>query len=291
VGCGAASPPHACIRRQGAGKRQGDPINDQRARCTAMQKVANRDVWDFGWEVAHAAVSRRPPTPLDTVVARTHMYAYDVGLGCVPHSRTIFGRPVPNLSAATRNFVSSLYDGARPRVRRRLAQAVRVSRTCLRRRLRPGPCMCARGGRMECGECSRPRRLEPPPPPAARWAPSSRRPGCWAGGAAAAAAAARTSARTPPAPAARRTPQAAPKIWTPRGGRAPGRSSQARREARAAFPAAAWARRGRWRTASAAAGTARARAAAGSCRWPQAQRLRGPRRRLWFEAAPERAGR
>jgi hypothetical protein len=36
----------------------------------------NRDVRDFGWEIAHAAVSRRPPTPLDTMVARTHLYTY-----------------------------------------------------------------------------------------------------------------------------------------------------------------------------------------------------------------------
>jgi hypothetical protein len=42
-----------------------------------MQKVANRNVWDFGWEMAHKAVSRRPPTSLSTIVARTHMYAYD----------------------------------------------------------------------------------------------------------------------------------------------------------------------------------------------------------------------
>jgi vacuolar-type H+-ATPase subunit B/Vma2 len=36
-------------------------------------KVANRCVTDFGWEIAHAAVSRRPPIPLYTIVARTHM--------------------------------------------------------------------------------------------------------------------------------------------------------------------------------------------------------------------------
>jgi hypothetical protein len=39
-----------------------------------MEKV--RIVRDFGWEIAHAAVSRRPPIPLDTTVARTHMYTY-----------------------------------------------------------------------------------------------------------------------------------------------------------------------------------------------------------------------
>jgi hypothetical protein len=39
-------------------------------------QVANRYVRDFGWGIAHAAVSRRPPISLDTIVARTHMYAH-----------------------------------------------------------------------------------------------------------------------------------------------------------------------------------------------------------------------
>jgi hypothetical protein len=38
---------------------------------TAMQKVAG-----FRWEIAHEAVSRRPPIPLDTVVARTEGYTH-----------------------------------------------------------------------------------------------------------------------------------------------------------------------------------------------------------------------
>jgi hypothetical protein len=38
-------------------------------------KVANRDVRGFGWEIAHAAVSRRPPIFLAAVVARTEGYA------------------------------------------------------------------------------------------------------------------------------------------------------------------------------------------------------------------------
>ena len=37
-------------------------------------RVANRNVWDYGWEIAHAPVSRRPPISLYTIVARTHMY-------------------------------------------------------------------------------------------------------------------------------------------------------------------------------------------------------------------------
>jgi hypothetical protein len=43
-------------------------------------KVANRNARDFGWEVAHGAVSRRPPISLYTTVARTHMYTYDAKL-------------------------------------------------------------------------------------------------------------------------------------------------------------------------------------------------------------------
>ena len=40
-------------------------------------KVANRHVRDFGWEVAPAAVSRRSPISLDTMVARTEGYTND----------------------------------------------------------------------------------------------------------------------------------------------------------------------------------------------------------------------
>jgi hypothetical protein len=43
-------------------------------------KVANRDVRDFGWEIAHGAVTRRPPISLDTMVPRTEGYTYDVGV-------------------------------------------------------------------------------------------------------------------------------------------------------------------------------------------------------------------
>jgi hypothetical protein len=42
------------------------------------QHVANRNVRDFGWEIAHAAVSRRPLIPLATIVARAEGYTYAV---------------------------------------------------------------------------------------------------------------------------------------------------------------------------------------------------------------------
>jgi hypothetical protein len=43
-----------------------------------MNKLRNRNVRDFGWEIAHAAVSRRPPISLYTLVPRTESNAYDV---------------------------------------------------------------------------------------------------------------------------------------------------------------------------------------------------------------------
>jgi hypothetical protein len=61
---------------------------------TAMQKVANRDLRDFGCEIAHAAVSRRPPISLSTIVARTPMYTYAAKVGSAHRSRNIFCRPV-----------------------------------------------------------------------------------------------------------------------------------------------------------------------------------------------------
>jgi hypothetical protein len=50
----------------------GTPYSDE--------KVANRDLRDFGWEIAHDAVSRRPPISFYTIVPRTGGYTYDVGV-------------------------------------------------------------------------------------------------------------------------------------------------------------------------------------------------------------------
>jgi hypothetical protein len=38
--------------------------------------VADRSGRGFGWEIAHAAVSPRPPNPFSRMVARTEGYAY-----------------------------------------------------------------------------------------------------------------------------------------------------------------------------------------------------------------------
>jgi hypothetical protein len=44
------------------------------------EKVAKRNSRDFGREIAHGAVTRRPPISFDTVVPRTGGYTYDVGV-------------------------------------------------------------------------------------------------------------------------------------------------------------------------------------------------------------------
>jgi hypothetical protein len=40
-------------------------------------------VRDFGWAIALAAFSRRPPIPLDTIVARTEGYTYAANVWAV----------------------------------------------------------------------------------------------------------------------------------------------------------------------------------------------------------------
>jgi hypothetical protein len=42
--------------------------------------MANRDCTDFGWEIAHGAVTRRPPIALYSMVPRTGCYACDVAV-------------------------------------------------------------------------------------------------------------------------------------------------------------------------------------------------------------------
>ena len=62
-------------------------------------QVANRNVRDFRSEIAHGAVSRRPPISLYTMVPRTAGYTYDVGV-CdfsIVQGR-ILCRAVPNLN-------------------------------------------------------------------------------------------------------------------------------------------------------------------------------------------------
>jgi hypothetical protein len=67
-------------------------------------QVANRDFRDFGWEVAHAAVTRRPPNSLDTMVVRirTEGCVRRRGLGFVHRSRAMLCRAVPNPNVTIR---------------------------------------------------------------------------------------------------------------------------------------------------------------------------------------------
>jgi hypothetical protein len=84
-----ASPARVCERK--------------RAWCSGG-KVTNRNVRDFGWEIAHAAVSRRPPISLYTIVPLTGGCAKTVGI--VHRSRTIFCRAVPAFRVATFSSLS-----------------------------------------------------------------------------------------------------------------------------------------------------------------------------------------
>jgi hypothetical protein len=73
--------------------------------CYSDQKVANRNGRDFGWEIAHAAVSRRPPSPLTRTVAHTHMYTNTATVRVLSLVQGPFScRPVPNRNDTIHNF-------------------------------------------------------------------------------------------------------------------------------------------------------------------------------------------
>ena len=64
--------------------------------------------------IAHAAVTRRPPILLDTMLPRTGGFTYDVGvLGVVRRSRAILCRAVPNVNVTIRNFLIDVRGAAR----------------------------------------------------------------------------------------------------------------------------------------------------------------------------------
>jgi hypothetical protein len=96
-----------------------------------MRKVANRHVRDFGREIAHAAVTRRPPIPLDTIVPRTAGSAYDVGVWNLPIVQgAMLCRAVPNPNSFGRDLFASLCH-----LRQRRRGSARVRRRPLRRHL------------------------------------------------------------------------------------------------------------------------------------------------------------
>jgi hypothetical protein len=70
-----------------------------------MHKLRISDFRDFGWEIAHAAVTRRPPISLYTMVPRTESYAYAVGVWDLSIVQGPFSvAPVPNPSVTIRQL-------------------------------------------------------------------------------------------------------------------------------------------------------------------------------------------
>jgi hypothetical protein len=83
--------------RSDAGSEASCSVTHAELEVQRRNKLRIVIVRGFGWGIAHAAVTRRPPIPPDTMVHRTGGYAYDIGsLGFVFHSRTILCRSVPN---------------------------------------------------------------------------------------------------------------------------------------------------------------------------------------------------
>jgi hypothetical protein len=72
----------------------------------SSKKVANRNVRDFGWEIAHEAVFATPADfPRQDRSPYSHAHARRGSLGFVHRSRGNFCRPVPNVSVTILNFV------------------------------------------------------------------------------------------------------------------------------------------------------------------------------------------
>jgi hypothetical protein len=72
---------------------------------------AYRNVTDFGLEIAHEAVSRRPPISLYRIVARTHSYTRTMRtFGICPSFTFLCRRAKPSLKLRFATF-ASLYGG------------------------------------------------------------------------------------------------------------------------------------------------------------------------------------
>jgi hypothetical protein len=71
-------------------------------RCQKSRIASRRD---FRWEIAHAAVSRRPPISLDRIVARNHMYTHAANVWDLSIVQDHSLSPAPNPNIVTiRNF-------------------------------------------------------------------------------------------------------------------------------------------------------------------------------------------
>jgi hypothetical protein len=78
-------------------------------------KGCDRDGRDFGWEIAHAAVSRRPPFFLGTTVARTAGYTYAATVWDFSRVQGPFpvALPNPNANDTIRNFLIAAWGSNR----------------------------------------------------------------------------------------------------------------------------------------------------------------------------------
>jgi hypothetical protein len=71
----AAAAAHATLERKRVEANRD--IKGPGRQAYSDAQAANRDDRDFGWEIAHGPVTRRPPISLSKRVPRTHMYTYD----------------------------------------------------------------------------------------------------------------------------------------------------------------------------------------------------------------------
>jgi hypothetical protein len=92
---------------------------EQASRRTAMNK-SNRSGRDFGWEIAHAAVSRRPPIFLHTMVPRTEGYTHDAKVRYLSIVQGAFPvAPCPNSPLFLASALAWSDDGSRRSFTRR----------------------------------------------------------------------------------------------------------------------------------------------------------------------------
>jgi hypothetical protein len=96
----------AALQRRLHGVQRIDALLCTRG-VSSDEKVANRNVRDFGWEIAHEAVSRLlPPISLYRIVPRTEGNTYDVKVWSCPSFKDHFSvAPCQTLANVTiRNF-------------------------------------------------------------------------------------------------------------------------------------------------------------------------------------------
>jgi hypothetical protein len=108
--------------------------------CTAMEKVANRNVRGLGWEMSSRGHHATPAdSPLQDCSPYSHVHVRRERLGCVLRSRTIFCRAVPNPNRCdsqllhrciTVRYSSTLYRHRHAGGGRQPVEALRADRRC-----------------------------------------------------------------------------------------------------------------------------------------------------------------